>query len=116
MSEVSSGLVVLISSFIKIFHLVHHHLMVDWFGGELSTPSGTVCFAAHMARARLRDRHQENLRQKLEMLKAQQGVAGTGTEEETGDGVGTTVKTEPDSQSEAVSIHESSDSGKEEEE
>ncbi|GFG36361.1 hypothetical protein Cfor_01990 [Coptotermes formosanus] len=38
---------------------------------------------AHMARARLRDRHQENLRHKLEMLKAQQGVAGTGVEEET---------------------------------
>lgn len=31
---------------------------------------------AHMARARLRDRHQDNLRRKLEMLKAEQGVAG----------------------------------------
>ncbi|XP_044021298.1 cactin [Aphidius gifuensis] len=30
---------------------------------------------AHMARARLRDRHQENLRKKLEVLKAEQGVA-----------------------------------------
>ena len=29
---------------------------------------------AHMARARLRDRHQENLKKKLEMLKAEQGV------------------------------------------
>lgn len=29
---------------------------------------------AHMARARLRDRHQENLRRKLELLKAEQGV------------------------------------------
>lgn len=29
---------------------------------------------AHMARARLRDRHQENLRHKLQLLKAQQGV------------------------------------------
>ncbi|XP_046398642.1 cactin [Ischnura elegans] len=29
---------------------------------------------AHMARARLRDRHQENLRRKLEVLKAEQGV------------------------------------------
>ncbi|KAJ8883407.1 hypothetical protein PR048_015250 [Dryococelus australis] len=33
--------------------------------------------AAHMARARLRDRHQDNLRRKLEVLKAQQGVAAT---------------------------------------
>ncbi|XP_063242843.1 splicing factor Cactin [Bacillus rossius redtenbacheri] len=32
---------------------------------------------AHMARARLRDRHQENLRRKLEVLKAQQGVAAS---------------------------------------
>ncbi|KAK6643576.1 hypothetical protein RUM43_005086 [Polyplax serrata] len=31
---------------------------------------------AHMARARLRDRHQDNLRHKLEMLKAEQGVSG----------------------------------------
>lgn len=30
---------------------------------------------AHMARARLRDRHQENLLKKLEVLKAEQGVA-----------------------------------------
>uniref|UniRef100_A0A1B6D1W8 Splicing factor Cactin n=1 Tax=Clastoptera arizonana TaxID=38151 RepID=A0A1B6D1W8_9HEMI len=29
---------------------------------------------AHMARARLRDRHQDNLRRKLEVLKAEQGV------------------------------------------
>lgn len=29
---------------------------------------------AHMARARLRDRHQENLRKKLQVLKAEQGV------------------------------------------
>lgn len=32
-------------------------------------------YAAHMARARLRDRHQENLRKKLEVLIAEQGVA-----------------------------------------
>lgn len=65
---------------------------------------------AHMARARLRDRHQDNLRHKLEMLKAQQGVAATGAEEETGDGAETTVKAETDSHSEAASIHESSNS------
>lgn len=29
---------------------------------------------AHMARARLRDRHQESLRRKLELLKAEQAV------------------------------------------
>lgn len=63
---------------------------------------------AHMARARLRDRHQENLRHKLEMLKAQQGVAGEEPAE-------TTVKTEPESHSEAASVHESTDSEKEDE-
>jgi hypothetical protein len=67
-----------------------------------------------MARARLRDRHQDNLRHKLEMLKAQQGVAATGAEVETGDGAVTTVKSEPDSHSEAASIRESSDSETEE--
>ncbi|XP_046436057.1 LOW QUALITY PROTEIN: uncharacterized protein LOC124187923 [Neodiprion fabricii] len=35
---------------------------------------------AHMARARLRDRHQENLRKKLEVLKAEQGVVKTESE------------------------------------
>lgn len=35
---------------------------------------------AHMARARLRDRHQENLRKKLEVLIAEQGVARTENE------------------------------------
>ncbi|XP_032667903.1 cactin [Odontomachus brunneus] len=37
---------------------------------------------AHMARARLRDRHQENLRKKLEVLIAEQGVARTESEVE----------------------------------
>ncbi|XP_012057115.1 PREDICTED: cactin [Atta cephalotes] len=37
---------------------------------------------AHMARARLRDRHQENLRKKLEVLIAEQGVARTENESE----------------------------------
>nr|XP_034177464.1 cactin [Osmia lignaria] len=37
---------------------------------------------AHMARARLRDRHQENLRKKLEVLIAEQGVARTENEPE----------------------------------
>jgi hypothetical protein len=53
---------------------------------------------AHMARVRLRDRHKDNLRHKLEMLKAQQGVAATGSEEETGDGAETIVKAQPDSE------------------
>ncbi|XP_025835190.1 cactin isoform X2 [Agrilus planipennis] len=35
---------------------------------------------AHMARARLRDRHQDNLKRKLEMLKAEQAVAVISTE------------------------------------
>ena len=37
---------------------------------------------AHMARARLRDRHQGNLRKKLQVLKAQQGVAKVESEAE----------------------------------
>ncbi|XP_076226256.1 cactin, spliceosome C complex subunit [Nomia melanderi] len=37
---------------------------------------------AHMARARLRDRHQENLRKKLEVLIAEQGVSRTENEPE----------------------------------
>jgi hypothetical protein len=63
----------------------------------------------HMARARLRDRHKDNLRHKLE-----KGVAATGAKVETGDGAEATVKAEPDSHSEAASIHESSDSEMEE--
>ena len=31
-------------------------------------------YIAHVARARLRDRHQENLKKKLEVLKAQQNM------------------------------------------
>jgi hypothetical protein len=50
------------------------------------------------------------------MLKAQQGVAGTGIEEETGGGADGTIKTEQGTHSETASVHESSDSGKEDEE
>lgn len=46
------------------------------------TPS--IKHIAHMARARLRDRHQENLRKKLEVLIAEQGVARTESEAESG--------------------------------
>lgn len=41
-----------------------------------------LLFSAHMARARLRDRHQENLRKKLEVLIAEQGVSRTENEPE----------------------------------
>lgn len=41
-----------------------------------------------MARARLRDRHQENLRKKLEVLIAEQGVARTENEVESSQAVG----------------------------
>jgi hypothetical protein len=47
------------------------------------------------------------------MLKAQQGVAGIGIEEDMGEGAEDIVKTEPGSHSETASVHESSDSGKE---
>lgn len=46
----------------------------------LFTPS--IKHIAHMARARLRDRHQENLRKKLEVLIAEQGVARAENEAE----------------------------------
>lgn len=36
---------------------------------------------AHMARARLRDRHQDNLRKKLQVLKAEQAVVTTAPQE-----------------------------------
>ena len=55
------------------------------------------------------------MRHKLEMLKAQQGVAGTGLEEEMGEGAEDTIKTELGSHSETASVHESSDSEKEDE-
>lgn len=54
---------------------------------------------AHMARARLRDRHQENLRKKLQVLKAEQGVA----EEKEGENQPSTSSaavTKPDTNSE----------------
>ncbi|KAL0278396.1 UNVERIFIED_CONTAM: hypothetical protein PYX00_000227 [Menopon gallinae] len=53
---------------------------------------------AHMARARLRDRHQDNLRRKLEMLKAEQGVQIPDSEQAQGSSI--SVKDESDSKSE----------------
>lgn len=53
---------------------------------------------AHMARARLRDRHQDNLRRKLEMLKAEQGVQIQDNEQTQGSSV--SVKEDSDSKSE----------------
>lgn len=47
---------------------------------------------AHMARARLRDRHQENLLKKLEVLKAEQGVAANSSDSE----ASPVVKKEPE--------------------
>jgi hypothetical protein len=49
------------------------------------------------------------------MLKAQQGVAVTGIEEEIGEGAEDILKTEQGSHSETASIHESSDSEKDDE-
>ncbi|KAK5648550.1 hypothetical protein RI129_003442 [Pyrocoelia pectoralis] len=48
---------------------------------------------AHMARARLRDRHQDNLRRKLQVLKAEQAVAASNVD-----------TTEPNEDSESISI------------
>lgn len=55
---------------------------------------------AHMARARLRDKHQENLRQKLELLKAEQRQQ----EQE--------IKEEPNEDPEAVTVKEEAKSEK----
>ncbi|XP_011307236.1 cactin [Fopius arisanus] len=49
---------------------------------------------AHMARARLRDRHQENLRKKLEVLMAEQGVARAESEINDSEGKSETSKAE----------------------
>ena len=53
-----------------------------------------------MARGRLRDRHQENLKKKLELLKAEQGV------EENEPSSEITVKSEPGDDTENKQIHE----------
>lgn len=56
---------------------------------------------AHMARARLRDRHQESLRRKLEVLKAEQAVATTSNVENTRNAPGTPVSVKANSIGEA---------------
>ncbi|KAL6256325.1 hypothetical protein P5V15_012442 [Pogonomyrmex californicus] len=73
---------------------------------------------AHMARARLRDRHQENLRKKLEVLIAEQGVAraeneaeGSQTQESE-----STIKQDEPSTSTAVEKNEDSQSDDDQEE
>ncbi|XP_076283312.1 cactin, spliceosome C complex subunit [Lasioglossum baleicum] len=67
---------------------------------------------AHMARARLRDRHQENLRKKLEVLIAEQGVSrtenepeeeGHGSSEEEGVATVTNEESQSDDEQEATS-------------
>ncbi|EEB15484.1 paramyosin, putative [Pediculus humanus corporis] len=68
---------------------------------------------AHMARARLRDRHQDNLRHKLEMLKAEQGVAATGEDYEDADQLNT-IKQEPNYESDEDDSEHSQESEKDE--
>ncbi|KAF5291323.1 hypothetical protein FQA39_LY03474 [Lamprigera yunnana] len=66
---------------------------------------------AHMARARLRDRHQDNLRRKLQVLKAEQAVAASSTDDievsETVAEASTTVKFEPQPSGSKLSDEES---------
>lgn len=71
-----------------------------------------IKYAAHMARARLRDRHQENLRKKLEVLIAEQGVARTENEAEGSQAQESesTVKQDEPSSSTVVEKNESSHS------
>ncbi|GJQ80795.1 putative conserved mid region of cactin [Trypoxylus dichotomus] len=52
---------------------------------------------AHMARARLRDRHQDSLRRKLEVLKAEQAVATTSTAETAGNAPRSPASVKPSS-------------------
>ena len=65
---------------------------------------------AHIARARLRDRHQENLTHKLEVLKAQQGLVAAREEEEPAE-----VKKEPESEEEEEEMPSTSAQAVEEE-
>ncbi|KAI9564741.1 hypothetical protein GHT06_008482 [Daphnia sinensis] len=69
---------------------------------------------AHIARARLRDRHGANLKRKLELLKAQQGLIDTAAAEATRLG----IKTEPTDVevAEKPSIEKEESQGEEEEE
>lgn len=72
---------------------------------------------AHMARARLRDRHQENLRKKLEVLIAEQGVARTENEEGSqAQENESTVKQDEPSSSTAVEKNENNHSDDDQEE
>ncbi|KYN27253.1 PREDICTED: cactin isoform X1 [Trachymyrmex cornetzi] len=73
---------------------------------------------AHMARARLRDRHQENLRKKLEVLIAEQGVARTENESEGSQAQEneSTVRQDEPSSSTAVEKNENSHSDDDQEE
>ncbi|OXU24305.1 hypothetical protein TSAR_007373 [Trichomalopsis sarcophagae] len=73
---------------------------------------------AHMARARLRDRHQENLKKKLNILIAEQGVAKTeneASESQTNEAESQDVQVEEPSTS-ALSAKSSEDSQSEDEE
>lgn len=78
--------------------------------GKIATPKEGVDISywesllgqlkAHIARARLRDRHQENLRKKLLLLKAQQGLAAAREERQQQQqqeelGITDEIKTEP---------------------
>ncbi|XP_022910176.2 splicing factor Cactin [Onthophagus taurus] len=71
---------------------------------------------AHMARARLRDRHQDSLRRKLEVLRAEQAVATTSTEENVANNDGNLIdsKEEPGPSTSKDSQEEYSDDEKNE--
>lgn len=73
---------------------------------------------AHMARARLRDRHQENLRKKLEVLIAEQGVARAENEAESSQAQESesTVRQDEPSSSTAAEKNENSHSDDDQEE
>ncbi|XP_067003818.1 splicing factor Cactin [Anabrus simplex] len=71
---------------------------------------------AHMARARLRDRHQENLRRKLEVLKAEQGVAVNEQEEEQEASTDLQIKEEPGLREDMTSTKDSQPSAEDTEE
>lgn len=71
---------------------------------------------AHMARARLRDRHQENLRRKLEVLKAEQGVEEIKEELESIASDTNTTTTEPEVKKEENTDNDNPEEEEEEEE
>jgi len=64
---------------------------------------------AHLARARLRDKHSQNLRRKLELLKAEQGVVASDNESEVNDAKAENSEGENNEEDETEDFNEDSE-------